>query len=151
MSVFSTTHQLFLRRLRSRQRGPSLGQMSDPRRHLGSAAEDLAAERLQEAGWDLIGRNVRTRQGEIDLIARDHGDLVFVEVKSSTIGNRFGPERPIFAVASQKQVRLRRLAREWLSQNRPPAGCAAIRFDVIGVTFDRSRRPIAFEHVENAF
>jgi putative endonuclease len=125
--------------------------MSDVRRKLGSLAEDLVANRLEAAGWTLLGRNVRTRRGEIDLIARHRGDLVFVEVKSSTAGSRVGPERPVFAVGPQKQGRLRRLAREWLAENRPPPGCVAVRFDVVGVTFNRSGQPIAVEHIANAF
>lgn len=125
--------------------------MSDPRRRRGADAEDLVADRLSATGWTLLGRNVRTRLGEIDLIARNGPHLVFVEVKSGTIGSQFGPERPVFAVGPQKQLRLRRLAREWLSQNRPPPSCSGVRFDVVGVTYSRAGKAIGYEHIENAF
>lgn len=125
--------------------------MSDPRKRLGDQAEELVARRLEAAGWTLLARNARTRLGEIDLIARHAESLVFVEVKAGTAGARFGPERPVFAVGPQKRLRLRRLAREWLSLNRPPPGCASLRFDVVGVTFSRAGQAIAYEHIENAF
>lgn len=125
--------------------------MSDARRRLGADAEELVAARLEAAGWVLLGRNVRTRNGELDLIARQTQHLVFVEVKSGTVGNQFGPERPVLAVGRKKQLRLRCLAREWLSQNRPPPGCVSIRFDVVGVTFTRAGKAVGYEHIENAF
>ena len=47
----------------------------------GAAAEALAAEFLTQRGLTIVARNFRTRFGEIDLVARDHGTLVFVEVR----------------------------------------------------------------------
>ena len=125
--------------------------MSDPRRQLGALAEDLVAERLSAAGWHLIERNARTRQGEIDLVAGDRGCLVFVEVKAGRSGIRHGAVRPAHAVGPQKQLRLRRLAREWLSSHRPPFNFREIRFDVVGVSFDRDGRLVDYEHIEAAF
>lgn len=125
--------------------------MSDPRRRLGRDAEDLVAARVAAAGWRVLARNVRTRRGEIDLIARDGNCLVFLEVKAGRVDSRFGPERPSLAVGPRKQVRLRRLAREWLADNDSPAACAWIRFDVVGVTYGRDGRPREYEHLRSAF
>ena len=125
--------------------------MSDPRRRLGRLAEDLVASRVTSLGWEILARNARTRQGEIDLIAGDGGCLVFLEVKAGRAGSAFGPERPSLAVGPRKQVQLRRLAREWLSTNRPPRGCNQIRFDVVGITYDSHNRPLDYEHIESAF
>lgn len=125
--------------------------MTQARISLGRAGEDLVAERIAAAGWPVLGRNVRTRRGEIDLIAVDGTCLVFIEVKAGRAGTRTGPESPVLAVGAQKQARLRRLAREWLGLNRPPAGCREIRFDVVGITFGRDGRVMHYEHIENAF
>src|SRR4029453_11543031 len=60
---------------------PYTGGMTDARRTLGQAAEDAAASFLRRAGLVVVERNVRFRQGEIDLVCRDEGVVVFVEVK----------------------------------------------------------------------
>jgi putative endonuclease len=105
------------------------------RQNLGRQAEDLVAARLPRLGWRLVERNFRTRSGEIDLICLDGRTLVFVEVKAGRQGALAGPERPAFAVGRRKQLRLRRLAREWIAERRGPSGVAGYRFDVVGVSF----------------
>ena len=49
--------------------------MSDLRRSIGRAAEELAARRLAAAGWEIIERNARSRYGELDIVARDRRTL----------------------------------------------------------------------------
>ena len=98
----------------------------------------------------IVERNARTRLGELDIVARDGEDLVFVEVKAGRAGSAFGPERPVLAVDRRKQARLRRLAREWLAGSRL-GGVGALRFDVVGVLFDRGGRLVDFEHIRDAF
>jgi putative endonuclease len=105
------------------------------RQRLGRRAERLVAGRLRRAGWRIVDRNVRTRSGELDLIALDGATLVFVEVKAGRSGSGTGPERPAHAVGRRKQLRIRRLAREWLGEGRSPSGVAGYRFDVVGVSF----------------
>ena len=51
----------------------------DHRRALGRRGEDLAATHLQRQGWSIVERNFRTREGEIDLIARNGVTLVFCD------------------------------------------------------------------------
>jgi putative endonuclease len=102
---------------------------------LGRAAEQLVAERLARSGWRIVGRNVRLPSGEIDLVALDGATLVFVEVKAGRMGAARGPELPAHAVGRRKQLKLRRLAREWIAEGRGPSGVAGYRFDVVGVRF----------------
>jgi len=109
--------------------------MTIARQRLGRRAEDLVADRLAAEGWRIVERNARTRLGEIDLIALDGATLVFVEVKAGRSGARLGPEHPAHAVGPRKQLRLRRLAREWLAACRAPSGVSGYRFDVVGVRF----------------
>ena len=105
-------------------------------------------------GAIVVGRNVRVGavRGEIDLIALDRGELVFVEVKGRRAGAAIGPERPVLAVTAGKRRKLRALARAWLAENRPrvPAN-RGLRFDVVGVTVDGAGRVLDWEHVRGAF
>lgn len=124
--------------------------MTVARQRLGRAAEDLVARRLGAEGWRLVERNARTRTGEIDLIALDGSTLVFVEVKAGRLGSEHGPLQPAHAVGRRKQLRIRRLAREWLAANRGPSGVSGYRFDVVGVSFGGDRGPDV-DHIRNAF
>jgi putative endonuclease len=125
--------------------------MSERRQRLGRLAEDLVATRLAAAGWEIVERNARTRHGELDIVALDRRTLVFVEVKAGRAGSRFGPERPIHSVDSRKQARIRRLATAWMSARRSLPRYDEIRFDAIGVSFDRAGRVADYEHLEGAF
>ena len=99
----------------------------------------------------MLARNVRTRHGEIDLIAIDHSDLCFIEVKTLSTGNRAGPERPIAAVTPSKCRRLRALAAAWLSEAGRLPRFARIRFDVVGILVDPAGRIVDYEHLRGAF
>jgi putative endonuclease len=125
--------------------------MTVARQRTGRVAEELVANRLAEAGWRILERNARTRHGELDLVALDGRALVFVEVKAGRRGATFGPERPVLAVDRRKQLRIRRLATAWMAERRRLPGYAEIRFDAVGVTFDRRGRAIDVEHIEAAF
>jgi len=125
--------------------------MTDPRRTTGRLAEDLVASRLRAAGWEILARNARTRQGELDIVALDERTLVFVEVKAGRAGAEFGPERPILAIDRRKQLQVRRLATAWMAARRDLPVYAEIRFDAVGVTLDRRGRPVELEHIKHAF
>jgi putative endonuclease len=125
--------------------------MTGTRQRLGRATEDLVAARLRGASWEVVERNARTRHGELDLIALDGRALVFVEVKAGRVGSAFGPERPVLSVDFRKQARIRRLATAWMSERRDLPRYDRIRFDAIGVTYDRAGRVIDYEHLEGAF
>jgi putative endonuclease len=120
-----------------------------PRRSLGAAGEDVAAQFLVRQGFEIVARNCRSRLGEIDLVARDGATLVFVEVKT----RRGTPaEPPQAGVDGRKQRRLARLALDYLAREwRRDLSC---RFDVVGVTFDAEDphgRPPRVEHLRGAF
>jgi putative endonuclease len=128
----------------------------DPRRALGRLGEDLAAAHLDRLGFATLARNVRTSQGEIDLVVFDGRTLAFVEVKArlARSGGRLPSpgEQPLARLRPRQRARIRRLACAWLrdsSNARPTAG--TIRFDAIGVTVDRRGRLVELEHVEGAW
>jgi putative endonuclease len=95
----------------------------------GRAGEDAAAGYLESLGYRILRRNLRGPDGEIDILARDGGALVFVEVKARA-GRSFGSA--LGAVDARKRRRIRALAADYLQFL--PAH-AEVRFDVI--TFDR--------------
>jgi putative endonuclease len=125
--------------------------MTDPRRRTGREAEELVARRLAAEELKILERNARTRYGELDLVALDGGTLVFVEVKAGRLGAAFGPERPILAIGPRKQRQVRRLATAWMAERRDLPRYERIRFDAVGVTFDRAGRAVDYEHIRNAF
>jgi putative endonuclease len=120
------------------------------RQRLGRRAEELVAARLERSGWRIVGRNVRLPSGELDLVALDGATLVFVEVKAGRVGATIGPERPAHAVGRRKQVKLRRLAREWIAERRGPSGVSGYRFDVVGVSFGQDGLADV-DHIRQAF
>lgn len=62
---------------------------------IGKWGEDVAAEHLTQNGYEIIGRNVRTPYGEIDIVAKQNNITIFVEVKTRT-SNKMGlPEESI--------------------------------------------------------
>jgi putative endonuclease len=125
--------------------------MTAQRQQIGRAAEDLVAERLASAGWEIVERNARTRYGELDIVALDGATLVFVEVKAGRESSAFGPERPVLGVSPRKQLRVRRLATAWMSERRDAPRYSEIRFDAVGVSFDRSGHATEVEHIRGAF
>jgi putative endonuclease len=125
--------------------------MTAQRQRIGRAAEDLMAERLASAGWEIVERNARTRYGELDIVALDGRTLVFVEVKAGREDSAFGPERPILGVGPRKQLRIRRLATAWMGERRDAPYYSEIRFDAVGVTFDREGCAVDVEHISGAF
>ncbi|HXR53832.1 MAG TPA: YraN family protein [Acidimicrobiales bacterium] len=121
----------------------------DRRRDLGRRGEEAVAEWYARAGYEVLGRNWRCRDGEIDLVVVDPGGvLVFCEVKTRS-STAFGA--PLDAVTAIKQKRLRRLAARWLSQV-PSRGATMrpVRFDVAGVMEDHSGA-LLIEIVDDAF
>ncbi len=117
-----------------------------PRRATGQAGEAAAARFLERRGLVILARNLRSRLGELDLLARDGATLVFVEVKA-----RCGPsgDPPEAAVDARKRARVSRIARGYLARRR--LGERPCRFDVVGVTFDEAGGVTAVRHVRHAF
>ncbi|HKH42363.1 MAG TPA: YraN family protein [Solirubrobacterales bacterium] len=124
--------------------------MTFARQRLGRDAERLVATRLERAGWRIVGRNVQLPSGELDIVALEGSTLVFVEVKAGRAGTTLGPERPAHAVGRRKQLKLRRLAREWIAKRRGPSGVAGYRFDVVGVSLGADGLADV-DHIRSAF
>ncbi len=115
------------------------GRLPD-RSSLGRNAELQAVKYLEKQGYKIVCRNYRTRQAEIDIIARDGAWLVFIEVKARSSG-RFGG--PAEAVDLKKQEKIARAAQVYMSASKTEFLPA--RFDVVTIG------PGGLEHIKDAF
>ncbi|KPJ59801.1 MAG: hypothetical protein AMJ46_09790 [Latescibacteria bacterium DG_63] len=111
----------------------------------GRIGEEIAALFLNLKGYEIVGRNVRSRRSEIDIIAKKAGCLVFVEVK---LRGSAGISEPSECLDKRKRVRLTKGALSFL-QNCPENLYRTVRIDVVTIT--RSRNELVVEHIENAF
>jgi putative endonuclease len=102
--------------------------MLNQRQRYGEAGEVLAARLLRKKGYRIIETNYRNQLGEIDIIARDGGTLVFVEVKTRRTG-RFGA--PKWAVTPRKQRKISMVALYYLKTTGQIQ--AKARFDVVSI------------------
>jgi putative endonuclease len=118
----------------------------DARRALGAAGEDVVAQWYTDAGYRVLDRNWRCREGELDLVVARPGSVVFCEVKTRR-STAFGS--PAEAVTITKQRRLRTLAARWLAEH-PEARARELRFDVASVLATRGTAPV-IDVIEGAF
>jgi putative endonuclease len=108
--------------------GESMMKKKVARQSLGTTGERLAASQLLMSGYSILERNFRCHYGEIDLVAEQNEDLVFVEVKTRR-GEAYG--RPEEAVNERKQRKIMQVASYYLDIH----GCAerSWRIDVVAV------------------
>jgi putative endonuclease len=137
-------------------RTPPISRGIDGRRALGRLGEELAAGHFTGLGFSVLARNVRTRHGEIDLIAFDGHAIVFAEVKTRRVSAQrqsIRPDQePLMWLQPRQRARLRRLAAAWLhdkTQIRPAAD--TIRFDAVGVVLDTRDELVRLDHIEGAW
>ncbi len=115
----------------------------DAKQATGKLGEKLAADFLQQKGYTIEERNFRYRRNEIDIIARNEGLLVFVEVKARSGRGDWG--RPEEAVDTGKASRLINCANAYIFKTNWQAD---IRFDIIAVELGKE---ILITHFEDAF
>jgi len=116
------------------------------RQGVGRRGEELAARYLQELGLTVIDRNVRMAWGEIDLVARQGDELVFVEVKTR-IGDQSTAPDEIVGVG--KLARLERMSAAYVERLGDPD--VDWRVDVVAVVIGRDGRVVRIDHVPGAF
>ena len=115
------------------------------RREVGILGEKLARDFLENRGYDILETNYRCPEGEIDIIARDKDNLVFVEVRAKTSSEFGSPEESITAA---KMSRLRAVSSQYLQTHNDTPG--SLRIDVIAVDLDKKGKPLRIELIENA-
>jgi putative endonuclease len=123
--------------------------MTFKKKELGAKGEEIAVRYLKKSGYRIVERNYRVKLGEIDIIAEEGDDLVFIEVKtrSDTV---FGS--PFESVTAQKQKQLSKVALEYTcKKNCHDRPC---RFDVVGILFQEGSNRFedaSIELLQNAF
>jgi putative endonuclease len=118
--------------------------MPNRKQHFGIEGEELAVEHLRKIGYKIIERNFRTQTGEIDIIAKHKGQIVFAEVKTRQ-NRRFG--HPKLSVTKNKQRKISMAALSYLKKYYSLQTRA--RFDV--VTVQSSPNGPIIDVIPNAF
>ena len=111
---------------------------------IGKEGEKIAAAYLKKNGYRIIEINFRCSIGEIDIVAKEKDDLVFVEVKTRKSIELGYPEQ---AVGIRKQKKMSQLAL-WYLQKRKIANTNA-RFDIVAVTLIPEKNEVKL--IKNAF
>ncbi len=114
--------------------------MVSARRRLGDFAERLAVQHLESAGMTVLERNVRVAAGEVDIVASDGADLVFVEVRS----RRGAPGLAAESVTDAKLERMWACAMDYCEERE--ADHETARLDLVVVELDRGGRVQELEH-----
>lgn len=113
-------------------------------KHKGDDGESLAAEFLGEAGLRILGRNYRFGRAEIDIVAEESGELVFVEVKARN-SLQFG--EPEESVGFAKEANLRKAAEGYCLEH--GLTDRFYRFDIIAIR--QNKNITVVKHLRNAF
>lgn len=109
----------------------------------GKEGENIASEFLDKNGYEIIDRNFHTKQGEIDIIAKDKEEYVFIEVKTRK-NNQYG--EPIDAIDKNKIKHLKKAISYYLYVNKLEN--EFIRIDVIEIKYIKNK--IYINHIKQA-
>ncbi len=113
----------------------------------GKIGEEAAAQYIAELGYQIVARNWRCRNGELDLIALHDAQLVFIEVRTRRSSGRYGTAAE--SVVNRKRQRLRMLAQIYVTMH--AVHHQAMRFDVITVMLGSDMAIKHIDHYANAF
>lgn len=113
---------------------------------IGIMGENIAAEMFRKKGYTVIERNFHSRFGEIDIISKGNGYIVFAEVKMRSVNSI---ARPAEFVDFRKQKKIIMTAQIYISRNKSEF---QPRFDVVEILYEpKTMSVISIEHIENAF
>jgi putative endonuclease len=118
--------------------------VTDNRKKLGKWGESVAARHLEAKGYEIVERNWRTAQGEIDLVVRGGQELIFVEVKTRR-GRELGT--PEEGLTRYKADKLMLLAQQYVAQHNLDVDW---RIDLVAVELDGRGKLLRCEHIPNA-
>ncbi len=119
--------------------------MSNYKKQFGNRGEDIAADFLENKGYEIVERNYRYGHGELDIIAKDGDILVFVEVKTRK-NLEYGP--PELAITKNKQYQVRKIAEAYIIEKNITD--TDVRIDVVAILIQKNLPP-KITHIENAF
>ncbi len=119
--------------------------MTSKKQDIGKLGEDIAAEYLKNKGYEILERNYRKPWGEIDIVAQQSRELVFVEVKAQKYGFEWRPEEN---VGRHKKHQLSRIISTFLKERKIPEE-KNWRIDVLALEIDFNTKNARVEHIQN--
>jgi putative endonuclease len=118
----------------------------------GKAGEEAAVKYLKKEGYVILDRNYKNsfgyRLGEIDIIAREKDEVVFVEVKTRNL-EKFGYTQPEENITRSKLFKLNRIAQVYLKSKKLDG--VTYRFDAVSVWMDREQKKAKIKHIKSIF
>ena len=132
--------------------------MSISSKKIGQFGEKIAEKYLKKKGYQMLGKNYEEglvsgpSRGEIDIIAKKDGAVIFVEVKTLLKNRRpgtFSDMSPEDKVDFKKQRKLIKTAQSWLAKNRIPLD-SKWQIDVVAVRVDLDSKKAKIRHFKNA-
>lgn len=108
---------------------------------IGSFGEKIANKYLESIGYEILEKNFTCKQGEIDIIAKDKHEIVFIEVKTRT-STKYG--KPAEAVNNTKQKHIYNSAKYYLYKNNKEN--IFVRFDVLEIYLSKTK--IKINHIK---
>ncbi len=119
--------------------------MTTEKQNTGQLGEDIAVKYLEKHGYKILGRNYRKPWGEIDIVAQQSNELVFIEVKTQNKEFEWRPEENI---TRHKKHQLSRIVTTYLKSNKIPED-KNWRVDVLAITLDFKTKNTQIEHIQN--
>lgn len=119
--------------------------MTTEKQNVGKLGEDIAVKYLENHGYGILERNYRKPWGEIDIVAQQSQELVFIEVKTQNQKFEWRPEEN---VTRHKKHQLSRIVATYLKEHRTPES-QDWRIDVLAITLDFQTKNAQIEHIQN--
>lgn len=124
--------------------------MITPKRNFGDLGEKLAANYLKDKGYAILDLNFQNnfgrRLGEIDIIARDGNELVFVEVKTRAM-QKYAETLPEENITRLKLLRLEKIATAYIRLKQ--LDDLDYRFDAVSVWLDLKDKKAKIKHIKS--
>ena len=115
---------------------------------IGNFGEKIGSEYLRKKGYKILERNFKKKWGEIDIIGKKNGNLIFFEIKTlhQARGKPFSPEDEI---NFKKKNQLRKMAQIYLSEKRISKN-APYQIDILSIVLNPAFKTAKISHFENA-
>ena len=119
--------------------------MTTQKQNIGKLGEDVAVKYLGNHGYKILERNYRKPWGEIDIVAQQSDELVFVEVKTQNQEFEWRPEEN---VTRHKKRQLSKIINTYLKEHRVYSEID-FRVDVLGIIINDKTKIAQIEHIQN--
>jgi putative endonuclease len=118
----------------------------------GKAGEEAAVKYLKKEGYSILGKNYQNSSGrqlgEIDIIAKEKDEIVFVEVKTRNLES-YGFTQPEENITRSKLFKLNRIAEYYLKSKK--LFNTPYRFDAVSVWLDKEQKKAKIKHIKSIF